>query len=68
MMIIYVVILMWTEPEAKKHRFRGNQQTAQMITTQRTRRVTFLFARMVSGRERSDELDALELLVTEVAA
>jgi hypothetical protein len=43
-------------PEAKKHKFNGNQQTAQIMTTQRTSRVTFRLARMVSGLERKDAL------------
>jgi hypothetical protein len=34
----------------KKQMFRGSQHQAQMITTQRTNRVTFFFALIVSGR------------------
>lgn len=49
-------------PEAKKHKFNGSQQTAQIITTQRTSLVTFLFALIVSGRERREQLDLSELL------
>ena len=37
-------------PEKKKQMFRGNQQTAQMMTTKSTSRVTFRFALIVSGR------------------
>lgn len=37
-----------------------------MTTTVMTSRVTFRFARMVSGRERNDELEALELLAMEL--
>lgn len=42
-------------PDNKKQILSGNQQNAQIMTTNSTKRVAFLFALTVSGRERSDK-------------